>query len=1119
MNQIYSLVLNHSTGACQAVSEVAKGSRKSASATGGEACAPRRTRLASACLIALATLAGTSAWAQDTSGTITGARGTDGAFGLFNGGNGTAGSAAVQASSSGAHSGTLTGGGGGNGGAGSLRGGTGGSGGAGLSTAVDGVGLYNTGSIRGGQGGTGGSGVTRGAGGAGGAGVLLAAPSTLINEGSIEGGRGGGLSNIGFGNLATSAGGVGVTATGGASIENGGTVRGGLSGDGLSRADAIRFTGVNNWLGLLPTSVIEGNVVGSASGDTLGLAGSTDASFNTALIGPAGQYRNFAGFQKLGTNTWTLTGATTALTPWQILSGTLAISSDASLGDAAGVLTLDGGTLRSTADIATSRAMVLGDGGTLQTDAGTTYTANGVISGLGGLTKAGEGKLIFTADNAYTGGTAITAGTLELGNGGTSSYIAGDVVNNGRLVFNSSDAVLFEGAISGSGSMVQRGTGTTTLAVDNTYTGGTAITAGTLELGNGGTIGAIVGDVANNGTLAINRSDATVFNGAISGTGSVQQRGTGTTTLSGVNTYSGGTSVQAGTLAGSAASFGSGAIANNAALVIHQASDGVLNNVLSGSGRVTKTGAGALALEGNSAAFAGSTQVATGTLAVNGSLGGSLTVGNGATLAGTGSVGNTVVQSGATVAPGGNAIGTLNVAGNLTLAQGSTYQLNAAADGRSDQLRVNGVATLQGGGVSVLASGNFQPSTSYSILAANGGVSGQFGAATTDMAFLEPFLTYSPQNVTLRLQRNDVRFQDIAQTHNQRAAAGAVAALGTGPLYTPVVQLSAAAARSAFDSLSGEVHASLKSAAFEDSRFVRDASLRRLREAFDTPAATAADGAAASGSGVWAQAFGSWGSSDADGNASSVERSTRGIFLGADTRVGDDWRLGALGGYSHSRVTPDDRTSWAKSDTYHVGVYGGKQWGQLGLRAGATYSAGEADTRRDVAFPGFSGQTAAKYDVKTTQAFGELGWKMPTANGSLEPFAGLAHVRLSTDGFTEAGGVAALNGASSSTHITYSTLGLRGSTSAGMPGNQTRLRGLVGWRHAFGDAAPNSTLALAGQPSFAVAGVPIAKNALVLEGGIDFAVSRNLTLGVSYVGQAASQLSDHGIKASLLWKF
>lgn len=171
-------------------------------------------------------------------------------------------------------------------------------------------------------------------------------------------------------------------------------------------------------------------------------------------------------------------------------------------------------------------------------------------------------------------------------------------------------------------------------------------------------------------------------------------------------------------------------------------------------------------------------------------------------------------------------------------------------------------------------------------------------------------------------------------------------------LYTPVVQLGATDAQRAFSSLSGEAHASLKSAAVEDSRFVRDASLGRLREAFDTPAVTATDGAAASGPGVWAQ-----------------------------------------------------------------------------------------------------------------------------------------------------------------------VLGLRGSSSAGMPGGQARLRGLVGWRHAFGDGAPTSTLALAGQSGFAVAGVPIAKNALVLEGGIDFAVGRNLTVGVSYVGQAASQLSDHGVKASLLWKF
>ena len=1050
MNQIYSLVLNPSTGACQAVSEVASRGRPAASGT-APASPPRKTRLASACLLALASLACTGAWAQDSTGATTGAPGANGSPGVPAGTDGAAGSTGLQATANGFHWGVLTGGVGGTGGTGPLAGGAGGSGGAGLGTAAPGVVLYNSGSITGGQGGDSGIGAVQGAGGAGGTGVQLDAPATLLNQGGIEGGRGG----LG---RPSGVGGIGVTASGGASFENGGTVRGGLSGDGLCRADAIRFTGDNNWLGLLSTSVIDGNVVASTlNGDTLGLSGTTNATFDTTLIGPSGQYRNFAGFQKIASSTWTLTGATTARTPWQVLAGTLVISSDASLGSADGRLTLDGGTLRTTATTTASRPILLGvNNGTLQTDTGTTYTANGVISGSGGFTKTGDGTVVF--------------------------------------------------------------------GVDNTYTGGTTVAAGTLQLGNGAAAGTLAGNIANNAVLAFNRSDAALLAGAISGTGSVQQRGTGTTTLAGVNTYAGGTMVVAGTLAGNAASLGSGAIVNNAALVIDQASDGTLSNLLSGPGRLTKTGAGTLTLGGNSAAYSGGTQVAAGTLAVNGALGGLVTVGSGARLAGTGTVGNAVVQSGGTVLPGGAGIGTLNVAGDLTLAAGSTYQLNAASDGRSDQLRASGRATLQGGTVAVLASGTFQPTTSYAILSANGGVTGQFAGATTDMAFLEPFLTYSPQTVTLRLQRNNVSFQAMAQTPNQRAAAGAVTALGTGLLYSAVLPLSAANARSTFDSLSGEVHASLKSAAFEDSRFVRDAGLGRLRAALDTSAATGEGGMAAQipapeRGGAWVQAFNSWGSTDGDGNASSVDRSTRGIFLGADTRVGDGWQLGVLGGYSHGRVTPDDRSSWAKSDTYHVGVYGGKQWGQLGLRAGATYSAGKAETRRDIAFPGFSGSTAASYNIKTTQAFGELGWKLPTANGSLEPFAGLAHVKLSTDGFTETGGPAALASGSSSTHVTYSTIGVRGSTLAGMAGGQTQLRGMLGWRHAFGGVNTGATLSLAGQPGFGVAGMPIAKNAVVIEGGIDFALGRNLTLGVGYVGQVASQLSDHGMKASLLWKF
>uniref|UniRef100_UPI000B1E633C autotransporter-associated beta strand repeat-containing protein n=1 Tax=Novacetimonas hansenii TaxID=436 RepID=UPI000B1E633C len=88
-------------------------------------------------------------------------------------------------------------------------------------------------------------------------------------------------------------------------------------------------------------------------------------------------------------------------------------------------------------------------------------------------------------------------------------------------------------------------TGTTVLTGASTYTGGTNITAGTLQVGDGGTTGSITGDVADAGTLAFNRSDVSTFDGAVSGTGALNQIGTGTTVLTGASTYTGGTNITA----------------------------------------------------------------------------------------------------------------------------------------------------------------------------------------------------------------------------------------------------------------------------------------------------------------------------------------------------------------------------------------------------------------------------------------------------------------------------------------------------------------------------------------------------------------------------------------------
>ncbi|MFX9340333.1 autotransporter-associated beta strand repeat-containing protein, partial [Acinetobacter baumannii] len=88
-------------------------------------------------------------------------------------------------------------------------------------------------------------------------------------------------------------------------------------------------------------------------------------------------------------------------------------------------------------------------------------------------------------------------------------------------VFNRGNTMIFSGDISGSGAVRQIGAGTTILTGTNSYSGGTTISAGVLQIGNGGTSGLIAGNVVNNATLAFSRSDAVTFSGAISGSGSV----------------------------------------------------------------------------------------------------------------------------------------------------------------------------------------------------------------------------------------------------------------------------------------------------------------------------------------------------------------------------------------------------------------------------------------------------------------------------------------------------------------------------------------------------------------------------------------------------------------------
>lgn len=235
--------------------------------------------------------------------------------------------------------------------------------------------------------------------------------------------------------------------------------------------------------------------------------------------------------------------------------------------------------------------------------------------------QTGTGTTILTGNNTYSGGTVIRAGTLQIGDGGTTGTLGrGSVENNAALVFNRSDTLTLSNPISGSGEVRQIGAGTTILTGKNSYSGTTTISAGTLQIGNfdgwvsgwnvyipypivcyadtpspssdlagkdsvsmgepsepviagcmpwgywqdGGTLGS--GDVVNNATLAFNRWDYATVSNAISGSGAVNQIGEGMVTLTGRNTYTGPTTITRGGLTLTGANTGGGTLDNHGVL-------------------------------------------------------------------------------------------------------------------------------------------------------------------------------------------------------------------------------------------------------------------------------------------------------------------------------------------------------------------------------------------------------------------------------------------------------------------------------------------------------------------------------------------------------------------------
>ena len=937
-----------------------------------------------------------------------------------------------------------------------------------------------------------------------------AADTAVVNAGSpqVTNGVSVGTLDVGGGNVTITNTGVlnttnGTTiSSGSVSINAGGVLNSNVSLDGgaLSVDGDLNGRLMLNNGNVTVNGTLDSAVVGTATALT------NNGGMDAVDVSAGGTFVN-----NNGATTQTVTNAGTASNAGTIgtLTNTVGNFTNNTGGTVTGKTTVSGGTVTNNfvitdADVAAVAAFVNNNGATA-----------GAIRNSGTLTNAGTigsvqndaGSFTNNFGGVVTGGTNVSGGTVT--NNATLHNV--NVGADGTFT-NASGAAA--GAVTNAGNTSNAGTidaltntgGTFTNNAGGTVTGKTTVTGGTV------TNNFVITDADVAAVAAfVNNSGATA--GAIKNSGTVTNAGTvaslqndgGTFTNNGGGAVTGATTVNGGSIVnnatlddvavGAAGSFtnNSGAVAGAVTNAGNASNDGTIASLVNSGGMFANTGT-----------ISGPATVSGGSLVNDGTISGAVDIFGGGLLSGSGVVGGLTVNSGGILSPGPG-IATLAVTGGLTFRAGSTYQVDIDASGAADKVDATGAVDIQGGTLDIrAASGNYGLATNYTILSA-GNITGTFDDVTSNFAFLSPTLTYGTTATDMQLDRNSVQFADVAETANGRSTAAAVEALGSGNgVYNAVLPLDISTANSAFSQLSGEVHASLKSALLWESRFARDAIIEEVASRTDQQHDQAT---------FWSAGFLSSNSWQGDGNAAGLDTTTSGIIAGGDVPVSDHWRLGGMAGYSH------DALDQADTDSYHGGLYAAGDFGPLDLVGGAIYSHNDASTQRDIAFGTFADQLTADYASAMSQVFAGISWTQELDAIKLQPFANLAYVNLDTDGFRESGGAAALSATDGDDAIVASTIGLRWSADWPQGDLPVTVSGMFGWRHLAGDITPYSSVAFAGGSPFVIEGVEMPQDSLLVRLGLSAALTKSTWLTLSYSGEFGNGLQSSTAQARLVANF
>ena len=502
---------------------------------------------------------------------------------------------------------------------------------------------------------------------------------------------------------------------------------------------------------------------------------------------------------------------------------------------------------------------------------------------------------------------------------------------------------------------------------------------------------------------------------------------------------------------------------------------------------------------------------------------GKVTINQGGMLGGNGRLQALAVNAGGTVSPG-HSVGTLRVAGDVSFAPGSRYDVEIKADGSDfDRIIAGGKATVTGGALGLrlefapglldLAQARSLKGRTLEVLTAAGGLTGRFDVVEPNFLFLGAVPSYGAQGLSLRLDRNATPFASVARTPNERRVAAALETLEAGtPLYESVLGLaSAEQASGAFRQLAGEIYPATQAALMRDSRLLREAVITQQQRV-----------GMGDGPRVWVQPLGAWSRAGSGDGVDGYRSRVTGFWAGGDASLTPTLRAGLVSGYGRNQVRVPGMSASSDVDSYHLGAYASWRPGAWGLLLGTAHSWHDGKVKRSVAYEGASDELKGRFSGDTQQFFAETSYRRFLGETTVfEPYAGLAYVSQQTHRKRESGGGAALEDRGGRTHAALSTLGLRGQTGLDMGrAGQLKLSAGLGWQHVLTGATQQARLGfVAGGASFRVATAALERNSALIDLGAELVVNERFSAGLSYGGLLAGNGSEHAVRGNLNWKF